>query len=897
MTEPLFPIGAAVQHAQQGRGRVVGIDEPAILVRFDTGIHSCRPDELKLLQDVAAPGAVQPGDAASAVLRALSVAIRSTNDTWGVFSNSRIDLLPHQLWVCRKVLERWPTRWLVADDVGLGKTIEAGLILTPLLSSGRVRRLLVLAPAALVDQWQERLRLMFDIRLAKYASEADGPRADFWGTHHLVVASAQTLRADHNGRRARILEAQPWDLVLVDEAHHLNKDERSGPTLGWELLQQMQERQLIESLVFFTGTPHRGKDFGFLALLQLLRPDEFDPQRPTREQLPLLRDVMIRNNKRRVTNMTGAPLFQRVAVSTEEYRYSDTERRFYDLLTEYIVTGRAWASSLAPQEQRTAMLVLIAMQKLASSSVAAIRRALRNRLRKLRAASADREREQELRRTLEQLTQRDDPADADVRAALEEQVAELATDTPIGPHELPGLEELLAAASAVTEETKVRRIIELLEARFADRSVLFFTEYKATQSLLLSALRARFGDDCATFINGDGRAQDVARADGTIEALELTREEASRRFNEGEVRFLVSTEAAGEGVDLQRACHTLIHVDLPWNPMRLHQRVGRIDRYGQQRPVEVLSLRNPETVEARIWDCLNEKLERITAAFAAGMDDPEDMLQLVLGMSSGTDYERIFADAPRTASGSELSRWFDAKTATFGGERAVDFVKALVGNVARFDFGTDAAGLPKADLPDLEPFFRLALANEGRKVEEREGGLSFLTPDEWTKGNFAIARRYDGVRFRRSKPGEGGGDIAGVGHKLFDLALKRAEAAADAFAAVPDLTDALAVFVVRDAFTTAQSTIRTVVVGVAGDSRGWRLLRDWEIVQHLNRAAERPVALARTPSLHRAQLDWPPHEHVKRAREWLVPQLGTLGLPFHTPRVDAFALLAPAIKE
>lgn len=888
-----LPAGAAVNHAKLGRGRVVAHDGDAIIVRFGAQIVACAAEDLAPVQDLAFAGQSTPGGPLPVVLRALALAIRSANDTWGIFSNSRIDLLPHQLWVCRKVLERWPARWLVADDVGLGKTIEAGLILTPLLSSGRVRRLLVLTPASLVDQWQERLRLMFDIRLAKYTTDADGPKSDFWGTHPMVVASAQTLRADHNGRRGRMLESQPWDLVLVDEAHHLNKDEKSGPTLAWELVEQLQQRRLIDSLVFFTGTPHRGKDFGFLSLLQLLRPDAFDAQRPVAEQLPLLREVMIRNNKRRVTSMTGRPLFERVTVATEEYRYSEPERVFYELLTEYIVTGKAWASQLGAQEQRTAILVLITMQKLASSSVAAIRRALRNRLERLRNASAKQTRQLTIRQELEHVTLRDDPAEADLRAALEEELAAAGTDIPIGPHEIPGIEELLAAAAEVTEETKIRRLIELVDTRFAGRSVLFFSEYKATQSLLLSALRRHFGEDCATFINGDGRADEVRRRDGSLEVLVTAREEAARRFNDGEVRFLVSTEAAGEGIDLQRRCFTLVHVDLPWNPMRLHQRVGRIDRYGQTHPVEVLSLRNPDTVEARIWDCLNEKLERITRAFAAGMDDPEDMLQLVLGMSSGTDFERLFSEAPRNASGGELSRWFDSRTATFGGERAVDFVKALVGNVARFDFGTDAAGIPRADLPDLLPFFRLALTRHGRKLEEREAALAFITPEEWTKSDFAVARRYEALRFERGRAGEKPGDVAGVGHRVFDAALKSSEREGDVLAVIPGLGRPLTVFAVRDAFTTDVATVRSVVVAVEGDAGSWRLVQDWELVKLLNGIADRPLALARAPSDRPMALCDAPHEHVQRAQEWLSHQLDTLGLPFRKPRPDPVLLLVP----
>ena len=124
------------------------------------------------------------------------------NDRWGVFSRSRIALLPHQLWVCRRVLETWPTRWLVADDVGLGKTIEAGLILWPVLSRETVRRLLIVCPASLVEQWQQRLKNMFDIRLARYVAEADTNTTDFWHTHPQVVASLQTL-ADRFTRTTR----------------------------------------------------------------------------------------------------------------------------------------------------------------------------------------------------------------------------------------------------------------------------------------------------------------------------------------------------------------------------------------------------------------------------------------------------------------------------------------------------------------------------------------------------------------------------------------------------------------------------------------------------------------------------------------------------------------------
>jgi len=140
----------------------------------------------------------------------------------------------------------------------------------PLLSKGIVKRFLILCPASLVEQWQERLRTMFDIRCAQYVTQADTERADFWGTHNQVVASVQTIRLDRRGRHDRLLESQPWDLVMVDEAHHLNANEDSGFTLGYRVVNQLEQSNLIQSMIFFTGTPHRGKNYNFLQLLRLL---------------------------------------------------------------------------------------------------------------------------------------------------------------------------------------------------------------------------------------------------------------------------------------------------------------------------------------------------------------------------------------------------------------------------------------------------------------------------------------------------------------------------------------------------------------------------------------------------------------------------------------------------
>ena len=884
-----FSAGESVHHGRFGRGQVIVDQGESVVVRFAEGIEECLVGDLRQIDDLSArltEGRQDP--ALPVVARTLARCIQSVNDSWGVFASSRIALLPHQLWVCKRVLAQWPTRWLVADDVGLGKTIEPGLILTPLLSSGRVRRLLILAPAGLVEQWQVRLREMFDIRVSRYVADADSETSDYWNTHDRVVASAQTLRLDRHGRWERLHEAAPWDLVLIDEAHHMNVDDGGGRTLAFQLVEQLQERKLVRSLVLFTGTPHRGKDYGFLSLLKLLRPDDFDPALPLEQQLAKLRGVMIRNNKQCVTDMAGKRLFTPVRTQRDTYTYSPEEALFYEKLTEFIASGKAYAANLGQRDQRKVVLTLITMQKLASSSVAAVRRALQRRLERLKDAEdkltnaqADWERLKGLRST-------DDLANLDEINQLEERLAERLQGVKLNPNEIPAIEELLEAAQAVSVETKVSCVLEIIKASFADRSVLLFTEYKATQALVMSALRRRFGDGCVAFINGDGYIEGVSNAAGEIETLRQDRHNAATQFNQADVRFLVSTEAAGEGIDLQENCSALIHVDLPWNPMRLHQRVGRLSRYGQKDPVDVVSVRNPDTVESRIWDLLDQKLERITLAFQGAMDDPEDMRQLVIGMASSRTFNRIFADAKSDLTDETLRRWFDTETATFGGEDAVETVRSLVGHVARFDFGHIGGEIPRVDLPDLMPFVKAMLTHRNRRPAQEDCRLKFATPEEWTKDDFAIADHYKLLFDRQLRQGQGE-DVAGVGLRVLDCALRDGCALEEAAGVVRGLTAPLFVFVVRDRVTGASE--RPVVIGARWSAEEtWTLLRDWEVIKALNPIADRPRSL--TGTAKPTHLD--SHSLLIEARE-AVESSAKERFTFELPIVEDLAVLLPAL--
>lgn len=836
--ENVFTPQAAVNHPLHGAGQVIADTGATVVVRFGSDIHAVLRTDLALARSLSltlAEGRMD--DSVDGLLRASALAIRSVNDQWGVFSRSRVQLLPHQLWVCHKVNRQWPFRWLVADDVGLGKTIEAGLVLMPLVARAQVRRLLILAPAKLVPQWQKRLYQMFDLRLQMYGREIAKASADFWGVTQMVVASIHTLRqevAEGRAEASAFLDAEPWDVVVVDEAHHLHADERTGETLSLELLKEMERRQKINSLLLFTGTPHRGKDHGFFSLLSLLDDNRFGPDKDVDQQLAALPEFMIRNNKATVTDLKGERLFTPVTVETCQYAFSDAEAAFYETLSAFILDGRAYASNLSGQAATARMLLLIALQKLAASSIAAIRNALIKRRDKLAAIAEN------ARATIaapEQPETLDDAAVQDEDAA-----ARLLVELMNG--EVSRLEELLELAEPIVHEQKIERLVRLIDSELpTDEPVLLFTEYKATQALVVNALHASFGHGCCAFINGEGKLSDVVRSDGSHGPRTSNREAAADDFNAGKVRFLVSTEAAGEGIDLQERCATLIHVDMPWNPMRLHQRVGRLSRYGQKRPVQVFILRNPDTVEARIWDLLNVKLERIQAALDGAMDEREDISQLVVGLS-GSSIEAIFAEGQaRFGAGSGkvregVSSWFDQAASTIGGEDLVKSVRNMLGNVSRFDFAQVGSNIPKVDLPDLERFLKLELEREGKRPMRRPDGLEVIAPEEWSKSDYAIAKRYTGLVFDRNAPidrKQAPTRLIGVGHSLFDRALKESLRREVFLVRCSRLDAPLLVATISDEVTGHGQTVNNVVIGSWRDTDGIvHILRDWELLLRLN---------------------------------------------------------------
>lgn len=769
-----------VKHATLGIGIVDSVKQDYAIVTFENEeTRKCPFDELEVLQDIYSElKNANKSNPDEVIAKVQSSIIQTINNKWGVFSRSNIDLLPHQLWVCNQVLKEWPVRYLVADDVGLGKTIEAGLMIWSLIACKKAHRILILTPAPLTFQWQERLINMFDLTFDVFTTEQENSKVNYWKSHSHVIASFPTMAMDNEQRRKQILESEPWDLVIVDEAHHMNATERQGKTLQYKFFEQLEQAGRVISTILFTGTPHRGFDFGFFSLMKLVNPDVFDPKDDYATQFSELSKYFIRNNKQNTVDMDGNKLFKPIHQHPKSFSYTDKESVFYEELSEFIEEGKAYALSKSGTIVNSIQLVLIALQKLASSSIAAVTAALETRKKNLLAIRDNRKKEVDVsyKELYEAINSgAEEELDEETSALVKEFEKICKKDTfQLMENEISNLDSLIQLGKEITHESRIDQIIKIVEKEYSNDNVLFFTEYKKTQSLLMSELMKKWGAECVTFINGDETLSEVIMPDDSKRDFSIKRTDAAEKFNKGNVRFLISTEAAGEGIDLQKNCHVLIHADIPWNPMRLHQRVGRINRYGQKYDVDVVTLRNPDTVESRIWTKLEMKIMSITKAFSAGMSDPDDMMMLVLGMQNNKFYDDLYSEGFSAAKKGNVSSWFDSREKTFGGEKAVSLISNMVGNAAKFNL-EGLPDVPKCDLKDLVSFFKRAISLQGKRLTINDDRYSFITPSEWFN-EYGVKPRYDNLIFgRKPNAGESSKNICGVGHIAFDKCLSFAD--------------------------------------------------------------------------------------------------------------------------
>ena len=579
---------------------------------------------------------------------------------------SLIDPLPHQrIAVYQRMLDQSPLRFLLADDAGAGKTIMTGLYIREMLSRRLIRRVLIVPPAGLVGNWERELRTLFRLRF-RIAAGADaragnpfaGPESD------RLIVSLDTLAGARMFARLKDPETAPYDLVVFDEAHKLSADLepdlRVRKTDRYRLAEAVAgaetdgERWRLPwsayHLLLLTATPHMGKERPYFFLWRLLLPDTLStydafvdfPGESRRRHF-------IRRTKEELVRFDEKPLYPQRKCDTLSYDLAQgpgSEQELYDETTDYIANFYNQAQLLNRSAARLAMSVF---QRRLASSTYALMRSFERRKEKLEGLIDDirggrlNERQMATRqRRLEGLedifetrtfdesaTGEDGGADQE---AFEEKAlgATAAISLSELEEELGKVEALLDKARTLYEageESKFEKLQGVLrDPEFAGEKLIIFTEHRDTADFLIRRLEGLGFTGRIALIHGGMPYQERERQ------VDFFRKPAA----EGGADYLVATDAAGEGINLQ-FCWLMVNYDIPWNPARLEQRMGRIHRYGQQRdPVVIVNLVAGATREGRVMRTLLEKLETIRRQL--GSDKVFDVIGRLFQGVSMRDY-------------------------------------------------------------------------------------------------------------------------------------------------------------------------------------------------------------------------------------------------------------------
>lgn len=563
---------------------------------------------------------------------AARVADALTQDVLLAPIESSVIPLPHQIRALSRAISNARVRYLLADEVGLGKTIEAGLIMRELKLRGLVRRTLVIAPKGLVTQWVaemrthfgEEFRLLIPSDFSTYRRIAQ--EDNLWQSHPQVVCPMDSVKpmdgrrgwsreqvAEYNRERFEDLISAGWDLVIVDEAHRLggSTDQVARYKLGQGLA------EAAPYLLLLSATPHQGKTDHYRRLMSLLDAEAFpDEASITKDRV---QPYVIRTEKRRAIDAEGKPLFKprrtELAPVSWKERHRD-QRLLYEAVTEYVREGYNQAIT----EKRSYIgFLMILMQRLVVSSTRAIRTTLERRLEALEAP------QEQL--TLFPMVSEEDWADLDGQEQMD---TLLKTRLKALKNERAEVKLLLEAAKRCESQgpdAKAEALLDWIyrlqaEEGDPDLKVLVFTEFVPTQEMLYEFLTER--------------GFEVVCLNGSMDLEE--RKRVQDAFAK-DARILISTDAGGEGLNLQ-FCHVVINYDLPWNPMRLEQRIGRVDRIGQTHTVRAINFVFEDSVEHRVREVLEEKLAVIFEEF--GIDKTGDVLD---SAQAGQIFDDLYVEA------------------------------------------------------------------------------------------------------------------------------------------------------------------------------------------------------------------------------------------------------------
>ncbi len=672
-------------------------------------------------------------------------------DNAASLTSAKVDLLPHQIVLVHRIANSSPRRMLVADDVGLGKTIETALLLRELASRGELNRALMIVPAGLVENWRRELNEVFNLNFEVFGSEGDvtDRKTNAFAKHNRLIASIDTLKRPK--RVENILASPKWDLIVFDEAHHLTATEKSGnkvhKTDNYLLAESLREHS--RDLLLLSATPHQGEHFRFLRLVGLLDPTLFSSVDDMMKNKHRLNSVIMRRTKADACDPDGNTLFARRQVVTKAFHLSETEKIFYDRLNGYLREGFSLAQRLTGSAKALGFVMSI-FQKIAASSFAAVRKTLQNRYIALsiyEAVLAEDDKnlvvhDEAIRAAREMLKKRDNLSDSPITNALldkyvidirlkhhkkrtaqkdaeylleDEQIAGAlegdlsALATAALPNERKMIEELLEAFPA-TMESKVKELNRLLSTLWRENEnekIVIFATYLGTVEMLRTSIETVFAGKKVEIYKGGDHGAKIA---------------AEKRFKAKDgPQVMICTAAGREGINLQYS-RVLINFDLPWNPMDLEQRIGRIHRYGQKNTSQVYNFVSIDTIEGRIFLTLEEKIHEIASTLGKVDDNgqvAEDLRSQILGqLGTQLSFDQLYRDA---ITDPELKRTnVELKVAVENAKTAREVIFELFQDLARFDLSEyKSISNSSSDLSNrLMAAFRFGLSLFGGQISE-----------------------------------------------------------------------------------------------------------------------------------------------------------------------------------
>ena len=686
---PEFQPGLKISHDELGDGVVVGRESTGYVTVFfrahgerQVPADSLRPAADRFDQIVQGMVPASP-DRLEQLWLAVEAEELPLMESATTLTSAKVDLLPHQVVLVHRVANARPKRFLVADEVGLGKTIEAALILRELASRGELTRAIMIVPAGLVENWRRELNEVFHLDFEVFGSEGDvtDRKTNAFAKHNRLIVSVDTIKRP--ARVKKLLAAPPWDLVVFDEAHHLSVyryGSRVKKTENFKLAEAIRDH--CRDLILLSATPHQGDHFRFWMLIRLLNPELFESDQDMVENRHRLNAVVIRRTKADACAQDGSPLFVRRTVHTQGFELTDQEKELYDALLNYLQDGYNLAAQQG-NKGRALGFVMTVFQKIAASSFAAIRSTLQRRLMML---------------TIQEGIERDELLDVDGRNRVLAEARQIIHEIYAIPHDAVGnaqTEQVLADAKYQLLKKRKEALSFASAAESHSDSELEAGSGEESAALLvvlalpeerqrIQALLAQFPDDIESKTamlvhalrqiwqqNPDEKVVIFATYLGTVEAIRKQLDQvfpaagvdvlkggdhgaktaAQKRFRRKDgPKVLVCTAAGREGINLQFA-RILFNYDLPWNPMDLEQRIGRIHRYGQESTAQVYNLVATDTIEGQIYLLLEEKLNDIAKTLGK-VDEQgqiaEDLRTQVLGQLGSTlSYDRLYQEAIR----------------------------------------------------------------------------------------------------------------------------------------------------------------------------------------------------------------------------------------------------------